>query len=93
MKVQNMTSPNGNRVANQFIIFDSKFTAFQSYDTIIVKTTFEWNQRITYLDENAWNYSKTTAKYRNLFLGCTSKECKERIKNGTYILADLNSNN
>lgn len=90
MKLQNMTSNNGNKVANQFIIFDSEATYFQSYDSIIVKICFEDGERKTYLDETYWDYSKTTSKYRNIFLGKTSKEIKEKIGSGEYILTDLN---
>lgn len=90
MKVQNMTGARGNKVANQFIIFDSEFTAFQSYATIIVKTVFEDGKRQVYLDENSWDYSRTTGKYRNLFLGETKAETEKKIKSGVYKLADLN---
>ena len=92
MKVQNMTNAKGNKVANQFIIIDGEFTAFQSYDTIIVKTDFDddWNRRVT-LDENAWDYSVTTSKYRNQFLGENKAETQAKIDSGEYILADLNS--
>jgi hypothetical protein len=90
MKIQNMTNGNGNKVANQFIIFDSEYTAFQSYDSVIVKTVFEDGKRQVYLDEKYWNYSKTTSKYRNQFLGETTKETERKIKDGTYKLADLN---
>jgi hypothetical protein len=38
MKTENMTSTNGNKVANQFIINDDNGnTFFQSYKSIIVK--------------------------------------------------------
>ena len=38
MKTENMTSTNGNKVANQFIITDDNGnTFFQSYSSIIVK--------------------------------------------------------
>ena len=90
MKVSNFTNERGNKVANQFIINDSEYTAFQSYQSIIVKTTFENGERVVYLDSYYYNYSKTTAKYRNQFLGCTSKEVEQRIKEGIYILTDLN---
>ena len=90
MKVQNMKSPNGNDVPNQFIIFASEATYFQSYQTVIVKTTFEDGQRVVILDAGAWDYSKTTAKYRNLFLGEDSKTIQRKIKSGEYRLEDLN---
>jgi hypothetical protein len=90
MKVNNMTSPNGNKVANQFILFTPDATFFQSYNSIIVKTTFEDGERVTYLDEYYWNYSRTTSKYRSLFLGENTKETEQKIKEGKYKLVNLN---
>jgi len=93
MKIQNMTSSNGNKVANQFIIFDSEATYFQSYDSIIVKICFIDGERgrKTFLDARYWDYSKTTSKYRNQFLGLTTKEVKAKIDSGEFILTDLNA--
>ena len=90
MKIQNMETPSGNKAPNQFIIFDSEFTAFKSYKSIIVKTTFEGGKRVVYLDDYYWAYSQTTGKYRNMFLGETKKETEAKIKSGEYILTDLN---
>jgi len=90
MKIQNMTNEKGNTVKNQFIIFDRDATYFKSYDSIIIKTTFEDDRRIVYLDENYWDYSKTTGRYRNLFLGETKAETVKKIKSGEYRLTDLN---
>ncbi|MFA5382370.1 MAG: hypothetical protein WC356_04330 [Candidatus Micrarchaeia archaeon] len=90
MKVENMTNDRGNAVRNQFVITDGDTVVFQSYDTIIVKVVFEDGKRQVYLDETSWDYSKTTGKYRNLFLGETKKETERKIKDGTYKLADLN---
>ena len=88
MKVQNMTSKtSGREVANQFIIYGDHETTFQSYNTIIATKK---DGRV-YLDKEMWDYSKTTGKYRNQFLGETKKETEAKIKNGIYILADLNS--
>lgn len=91
MKVIKMKSSRGNVVPNQFIVFTPEATYFQSYQTVIAKTTFEDGERVTYLDENAWDYSVATAKYRNQFLGCDTKTVKARIKSGEYRLADLSS--
>lgn len=91
MKVQNMKSSNGNAVANQFIVFDADATYFQSYGSVIVKTTFEDGERVVYLDERFWDYSKTTGKYRNQFLGETKAETQKKIDSGEYKLADLNA--
>ena len=90
MKVQQMTNGRGNKVANQFIIFDSEFTAFQSYDSVIVKTTFEDGKRVVYLDETYWDYSRTTGKYRNMFLGEKKADTQRKIDSGEYALTNLN---
>ena len=86
MQVSNMTSNNGNKVANQFIITDGATDYFQSYESMIVKRTD--NQ--VYLDEHYWNYSVTTSKYRNMFLNENTKETQKKIEDGTYILTNLN---
>lgn len=90
MRVENMTSnSSGREVANQFIIFDEEGnTFFQSYNSIIVKLDRKNNK--IYLDEYYWDYSRTTGKYRNQFLGENKKETEEKIKNGKYILTNLN---
>ena len=90
MKIEQMTGENGNQVKNQFIIYTSEATYFQSYKSIIVKTTFEEGKRKVYLDKTYWDYSKTTSKYRNQFLGESTKEIKKKIKDGIYQLANLN---
>ena len=91
MNIQNFTNGKGRPIRNQFIIFDSDATYFQSYNSIIVKTCFEDGKRKVYLDERYWDYSRTTGKYRNLFLGETKKDTEKKIKSGEYTLVDLNS--
>lgn len=86
VNVRNMTSSRGNPVPNQFIITIDTTTYFQSYDTIIVRQT---PKGIT-LDRDAWNYSVTTGRYRNQFLGETIAETRKKIADGTYRLANLN---
>jgi len=86
MKVENMTSPQGNKVANQFIITDKGDEYFQSYRSIIAKRS---NGKI-YLDDVFWDYSRTTGKYRNEFLGEGIAETRKKIKSGEYILTNLN---
>ena len=65
MKVRNMTSANGNKIANQFIIEDEEKICFQSYNSMIV--TIDYKNQTIIVGEN-WDYSKTTGKYRNLFM-------------------------
>ncbi len=100
MKVENMVSSRGNSIANQFIISDegrgalgnfTKRQVFQSYNSIIVVRT-EWpdNTKIE-IDINKWDYSTTTGKYRNIFLGETKAETQKKIDSGEYILTDLNT--
>ena len=60
------------------------------YDTLIVKTTFEDGKRVVYLDRNAYKCSVTTGRHRNMFLGETLPQTKQKIKSGEYKLADLN---
>ena len=91
MKVENITSNNGNKIANQFVITDDKQNEyFQSYRSMIVKKDYEGDQVKIYLDQRYWNYSNTTGKYRNIFLGETIKDTRAKIKSGEYILTDLN---
>ena len=95
MIVRNMTSNKGNKIANQFIITDGTTEYFQSYDSVIAKRLIVfWNnqgkQVETYLDKKYWDYSVTTGKYRNIFLNETKKETEKKIKDGIYILTDLN---
>ena len=97
MKVQNITSNNGNKIANQFIITDNdngnKKEYFQSCNSMIVKKIYDHlgcDVVETFLDQKYWNYSNTTGKYRNIFLNETIKDTRAKIKNGTYILTDLN---
>lgn len=90
MRVENMTSSNGNKIANQFVIYSEGCTVFQSYDSVIVKRTYENGKRVVILDRDKWDYSKTTGKYRNQFLGESKKETERKIKSGEYRLEDLN---
>ena len=83
--IQNLTSSNGNKVPNQIVIRNESLRIFQSYESIIVKV----EEGQVYLDERYWNYSKTTSKYRNQFLGDSTKEIETKIKSGEYILTDL----
>ena len=88
MKVYNMTSSRGNKIANQFEIYDKKGSYFQSYNSIIV---FINNKGQVFLDEYYWDYSVTTGKYRNQFLGDYGiEETREKLASGEYKLKNLN---
>jgi len=88
MIVYNMISPNGNQVPNQFEINTQKGRYFQSYRSIIA---FIDNKGQVFLDDYYWNYSRTTGKYRNIFLGEGIVETRKKIKSGEYKLKELNN--
>jgi hypothetical protein len=85
MKITNLKSKSGS-IANQFEVRTENAVYFQSYESIIVK--IEGGK--TYLDSHYWDYSKTTGKYRNQFLGEDKKQTEKKIKEGIYILTNLN---
>ena len=100
IKVNNIINSNNNPVLNQFEIRgvtagtfykgDRKLRSgdcFQSYSSIIVYKTFDGD---VYLDEHFWNYSRTTSKYRNIFLGENTADTRKKIKSGEYKLINLN---
>lgn len=87
MKAKNFTTNSGNPVANQFIITDGDRQVFQSYDSVIAERTLGGKVR---LDEYRWDYSATTGKYRNKFLGEGIAETRKKIASGEYELVNLN---
>ena len=95
--VSNMESPRtGQPVANQYIIETEEGTYFQSYRSIIAfipknlgKSGLTMDK--IHLDEKYWNYSRTTSKYRSIFLGDEPTQTTyKKIKSGEYKLANLN---
>jgi len=97
MKVQNMTSSNGNPVENQFILTGTDSEGYecdilQSYDSIIAKRQYvnHYDSCVITLDRRFWDYSRTTGKYRNQFLGETKAETQKKIDSGEYKLVNLN---
>jgi hypothetical protein len=103
LTVKNMLSSKGNKIANQFVIEEYlhysgagsstvKRKTFQSYNSIIARITGDpMGPDYIELDSTYWNYSKTTSKYRSLFLGEGTKETEAKIKSGEYVLTDLNT--
>ena len=89
IKAENMTGNSGRAIANQLIIRDAKGTYFQSYDSVIAFVPYDSTKK-TRLDKYKWDYSPTTGKYRNLFLRENKKETERKIKEGFYVLTDLN---
>ena len=89
IKVKQLRShTSGRDIPNQFIITDKDRTIFQSYDSIIA---IKWNDGDVFLDKTYWDYSRTTGKYRNQFLGEDIKTTRNKIKSREYRLVDLNN--
>ncbi len=91
MKVRNVEK-DGRAVQNQFIIEPGDGAIyFQSYDTMIAKKEAGPDGPKITLDADKWDYSRTTGKYRNMFLREDKKETQRKIDSGEYALEDLNS--
>ena len=96
MKVENMKSvKTGKAVANQFLIMDRGCIWFQSYQSIIGVITPD---NILLLDKNKWDYSRTTAKYRNACVAAyfsgkyASRDgIKAGVADGKIIMTELNN--
>ena len=72
---------------NQYTIRLGPNVYFQSYDSLICMR--DSKGRI-FLDEDKWDYSRTTGKYRNRWLGENIAETRKKIKLGIYTLVNLN---
>jgi hypothetical protein len=93
IKVKQLRSATSGRdIPSQFIITTEDRKIFQSYDSIIaVKINMDNEKDFIMLDKTYWDYSRTTGKYRNQFLGEDIKTTRKKIKSGEYRLADLNN--
>ena len=85
VQVRNMTSRSGNPVPNQFVITTKFGRMFRSYDSNIAFIPND--EDVIYLGRD-WNYSATTGKYRNEFLGCGVADVKAMLKSGKAILVE-----
>lgn len=85
MKVKNMTSNNGNKVVNQFVIMDEEHNTitFQSYDSEIVRIDYH-NETIIVFPH--YDYSMTTGKYRNKFMHAYGFIDMDNKKNFEYYM-------
>lgn len=51
---------------NQFLLKTNNFNIFQSYDSIIA--VYDKKSKLLYLNEDYWDYSKTTLKHLYIFI-------------------------
>lgn len=82
-----ITNPWG--VPNQQVVSTQVGQIFVSYGSKIVFTSLVKGKPTVCLDKNFYKASKTTIKYRNLFLGETTKEVEAKIKSGEYKLIEI----
>lgn len=76
----------GNTPRNQHIEYRKNGVLFVSYGSYIA---FKHHNGKIFLDSYYWDYSATTGKYRNQFLGENIAETRKNINNGIYKLCDL----
>lgn len=69
---------------NQFVMTFENWKVFQSYNSVIAICT---DGKI-YLG-NDWDYSRTTGKYRNMFLWEDKKETEKKIESWEYTLLNI----
>ena len=88
--IENMRSIKGNPVPNQYtaaMYHNGKLHQwFKSYNTIICLKAGS----MVYLDPT-YDCSRTTMRYLTQFLQTDMKTIRKKIKDGIYIITDLNS--
>jgi DNA polymerase IIIc chi subunit len=96
-KVIALKTSAGAIAAQQYMIVEDVSDAvcrltFQSYNTIIARITVNSraHTRSVELDKDCWDYSRTTSKYRNQFLGENTKTTRRSIESGEYLMRSLN---
>jgi len=95
VKISYLYTDGGNVAASQGVINVSDDRYFQSYDTIIAAK----EEGIISLDEQKWNYSRTTLKYLYQFLRdfCyvevhSKRDLMKLINEGEITFKNLNEN-
>lgn len=87
--ISHLQTSKGRPSATQIIIYRPECTVFRSYHSKVALTTIENGQRKVYLDQNTWDYSRTTLRYLGQFLGLTVHGIKIRVASGEFILSDV----
>jgi hypothetical protein len=72
---------------NQYVFNLKDCKMFYSYKSIIA---IKYDNGDVLLDSDLWDYSRTTGKYRNIFLDEDKKTTEKKIKKGEYKLKKLN---
>lgn len=86
VKVTRMTGRTGRPVKNQYVIDTNRGSIFQSYATLVA-----FREHVTHhvtLDRCYWDYSRTTLKYMNKFLGESTQTIRDKIRSGAYTVVE-----
>lgn len=77
---------------NQFSIMFENGRVLQSYDSIIV-VEFYYREDNKHSNKiyfgTDWNYSRTTSKYRNMWLNRDTKWCKDMVNTNQVLVIDM----
>lgn len=84
VRVSNLESPRSGRdVPNQYDLIHENGRAFQSYDSLIAVRV----GGTLYLTDRH-DFSNTTSKYATEWTGLTTKERREGLKSGEFVLIE-----
>ena len=86
MIINNMKSNKERTVPNQYVIRLNNCSVFQSYATVIAIHDYDLDE--VYLNKEYYNYSKTTSRYRNKYLGLNTKQIEQKIKSKEFVLVN-----
>ena len=87
LRTEKMKTRGGHPAKNQFIVHTDECRYFKSYTSFVAFKSFDG--KVT-LDKGTWDYSTTTRRYRNDFLGEGIVDTRKKIEDGEYVLANLN---
>ena len=74
----------GKPVKNHFVIETDEGKYLHSYESVIVFIPNDKSKPVQLGKD--WDYSNTTGKYRNMFLGETKRETEAKLASGEYVL-------
>ena len=87
MKVKNLLTRNNYHANGQYVIEEGNGTkTFQSWSHTIAVVSPNGSVKLDY----EWDKWRTTVRYVNQFLGCNRRIAEKNLRNGIWLLADLN---
>lgn len=87
VKVKQLLTNSGYYAQGQYVIQQENGTnIFQSWGSTIAVVSSNGSVKLDY----GWSEWRTTVKYVNQFLGCNRRIAEKNLRNGIWLLADLN---